>query len=232
MKQYNNEKAVISLTSWKGRIKTVGMTIYSIAKSCPGFHIVLVLSSQEFPNKENDLPAELRLLLSANVFELVWIYPNYKAFKKILFTSQLFDNIPVISADDDLIYIKNYAELLYQKWRSLPSSCIGLTSNQYIHLAQYDIADLWGYAQLFPPHFSKYIDLKLLDYIVAKGCIDDDELYNQIRIKHKVNAFSYQLPFGHNGYACENKQSTQNTSITQQRLSHKFNDSELYKAVL
>ena len=56
MKQYNGEKAIISLTSWKARINTVGLTLFSLYKRCPGFHIVLVLSEEEFPKKEAELP--------------------------------------------------------------------------------------------------------------------------------------------------------------------------------
>ena len=51
-KKYNGEKAIISLTSWKARIGTVAKTIFSLVKQCPGFHIVLVLSEEEFPQKE------------------------------------------------------------------------------------------------------------------------------------------------------------------------------------
>ncbi len=53
-KQYKGEKAVISLTSWKKRIHSVSRTIFSILSKCPGFHIVLVLSSEEFPKMEDD----------------------------------------------------------------------------------------------------------------------------------------------------------------------------------
>ena len=62
MKQYQGEKAIISLTSWKARIKTVGLTIYSLLTQCPGFHIVLVLSEEEFPKKERELPRDLVLI--------------------------------------------------------------------------------------------------------------------------------------------------------------------------
>jgi len=34
MKLYNNEKAVISLTSWKGRINQVSKTIDSLVAQC------------------------------------------------------------------------------------------------------------------------------------------------------------------------------------------------------
>lgn len=51
-KVYASEKAIISLTSWKKRIGTVSKTLYSLIKQCPGFHIVLVLSEEEFPRME------------------------------------------------------------------------------------------------------------------------------------------------------------------------------------
>lgn len=232
MKRYNGELGVISLTSWKGRINTVGFTIFSLHKSCPDFHIVLVLSVDEFPNKENDLPKDVLTLLHNNIFEILWVKRNYKAFKKILFTSELYKLVPVISADDDLIYVKNYAKLLYDKWLTCPTSCVGLTSNTVTAGNGFTIADLWGYAQLFPPHFSKYIDLRMLDYFIQYGCIDDDELYNQIRIANHVDAYSFQLPFATNGYACTNQHSNQDSCITNQRLTHKMNDKVLFQKVL
>ena len=116
MKQYNGEKAIISLTSWKARINTVGKTLYSLLKMCPGFHIVLVLSEEEFPKKEEELPEELMLFVDNDLIEILWVYKNYKAFKKVLFTMDKYRNVPVISADDDCIYIINYAQELYDIW--------------------------------------------------------------------------------------------------------------------
>lgn len=116
MKQYNGEKAIISLTSWKARINTVSKTLFSLIKQCPGFHIVLVLSEEEFPQKEQELPKDLMLFIDNNLIELLWVYKNYKSFKKVLFTMNKYKNIPVISADDDCIYTCNYAEKLYSSW--------------------------------------------------------------------------------------------------------------------
>lgn len=116
-KLYNREKAIISLTSWKARIHTVGLTIYSLLMNCPGFHIVLVLCEEEFPTKEQELPRDLKILLRAKIIEILWVQKNYKAFKKVLFTMDKYRSVPVISADDDCIYICNYAQELYEKWR-------------------------------------------------------------------------------------------------------------------
>lgn len=81
-KTYNNEPAIISLTSWTARINTVGLTIYSLAKNCPGFHIILCLAVDEFPNKEHNLPKSLLLLAARNIVEILWVEKNMKSFKK------------------------------------------------------------------------------------------------------------------------------------------------------
>ena len=60
-KKYNSEKAIISLTSWKARINTVSKTLFSLLKQCPDFHIVLVLSEEEFPKMMDEFPDELKL---------------------------------------------------------------------------------------------------------------------------------------------------------------------------
>lgn len=114
-KEYSGEKACISLTSWKARINTVSKTLYSLVKMCPGFHIVLVLSKDEFPLMEKELPDNLMLFVENKLIELFWIRPNLKSFKKVLFTMDKYRDVPVISADDDCIYTCNYAEELYDR---------------------------------------------------------------------------------------------------------------------
>lgn len=116
MKKYNGEKAIISLTSWKARINTVGLTLYSLYKQCPGFHIVLVLSEEEFPKKEAELPDSVMAFVEQDIIEILWVYKNYKSFKKIIFTMNKYKDVPIISADDDYIYRYNYAKELYDVW--------------------------------------------------------------------------------------------------------------------
>ena len=118
-KKYNGEKAIISLTSWKARINTVSKTLFSLIKQCPGFHIVLVLSEEEFPKMMDELPDNLKLFVDNEFIEVLWVYKNYKAFKKWAFTSDKYRDVPIISADDDCIYTSNYAQMLYDKWLKL-----------------------------------------------------------------------------------------------------------------
>lgn len=123
-KKYNGEKAIISLTSWKARINTVSKTLFSLLKQCPDFHIVLVLSEEEFPKMMDELPDELKLFTDNEMIEILWVYKNYKSFKKVLFTMDKYRTVPVISADDDCIYTCNYAQELYDRSKQINEKII------------------------------------------------------------------------------------------------------------
>lgn len=143
MKTYNNEKAIISLTSWKKRIDTAYKTIYTLLKYCPGFHIVLVLSSNEFPKKDAEMPKNIKLLIDNDLIEILWIKKNYKALKKVLFTMQKYPNVPIISADDDMLYTCNYAQELYSVYLDNKDKICTINAPEPIYTA--------GPSTLYPP---------------------------------------------------------------------------------
>lgn len=194
MKNYNGEKAIISLTSWTQRIQTVGYTIYSILKQCPDYHIVLVLSLDEFPNNVQGLPSDIQCLVDKNLIEILWVKKNYKSYKKILFTMEKYPTVPIISADDDFIYNWNYADALY---------------NQYIKhhtmvscTASYKLGKTWphGYAVLYPPNslLNDNIDFRpILDTLIANNCFHDDGLLGRLYYRNPSNpmAISLNLPW-------------------------------------
>ena len=130
-KKYNGEKAIISLTSWRARINTVSKTIYSLIKQCPGFHIVLVLSEEEFPKMMEELPENLKLFAENELIEVLWVYKNVKAMKKVLFTMDKYRDVPVISADDDCTYNCNYAQEMYDVWLKDKNSVVRYTDFNY-----------------------------------------------------------------------------------------------------
>ena len=110
-------KACIALTSWKKRINTVGLTIYNLFETCgPDYHIVLTLAEEEFPKKEQELPRDLVLMNKAGMFEILWCKRNLKSFKKWFYCAARYPKVPVISADDDCLYNRNYAAELYNAW--------------------------------------------------------------------------------------------------------------------
>lgn len=182
-KKYNGEKAIISLTSWKARINTVSKTIFSILQHCQGFHVVLVLSEEEFPKMIDELPDDLMLFVKNNLIEILWVYKNYKSFKKVLFTMDKYRDVPVISADDDCVYICNYAEELYQEWLKNKDYVITNNGNTYKNF-------YWsqGPNTLFPPDSFNFKIIK--KHLNKKELIEinnDDAYYGILFKLFKIN---------------------------------------------
>ena len=210
-KKYNGEKAIISLTSWKKRINTVSKTIYSLIKNCPGFHIVLVLSEEEFPEKT--LPNDLKLFVANNLIEVLWVYKNYKVFKKFIFTMNKYKTVPIICADDDCLYLTNYAEDLYNTWLKCPNMIINRLS--YINSGQ---------GLLFPPNCFNGIDLLTLKHKHLNLTSVDCYILALCK-KLKIQIY----------FECKNKITAQHTNISPIDMSrftkkeHKKLIMELYK---
>ena len=175
MKKYNEEKAIISLTSWSARINTVSKTIFSLLKMCPEFHIVLVLSEEEFPKKEKELPENLMLIVNSDLIELLWVFKNTKAFKKVLHTIDKYRDVPVISADDDCIYLCNYAEILYNMWIGNKDCSVCFNGRPYDNTVF-----TWGCATLYPPFCFKENGIKWVDEFAIK-LIEDDRYYAALK---------------------------------------------------
>lgn len=170
MKKYNGEKAVISLTSWKARIDTVHKTIENLLTMCPGFHVCLTLSQEEFPNGVFSLPRSLTDLEKANKIQILWYQENIKTFKKVLPALAEFD-VPVISADDDCIYTENYAQRLYDAWKSF--DCIHQIYSYHVDKFCWPYRFGNGPAVLYPPHCFSAFGLRCLSKEIRETGHDD-----------------------------------------------------------
>ena len=189
-KEYSGEKACISLTSWKARINTVSKTLYSLIKMCPNFHIVLVLSKDEFPLMEKELPDNLMLFIENKLIELFWIRPNLKSFKKVLFTMDKYRDVPIISADDDCIYTCNYAQELYDEWIESKKK-LGLISFRKSKQVGCPV----GCSLFHSPIIGKFYRSEFKKY--KRKNLQDDAFYFLVYTKHKI-------PFKalHNDFPC------------------------------
>ena len=172
-KQYDCERAIISLTSWKARINTVGLTIFSLLRHCSEFHIVLVLSLDEFPHKMNDMPNDLLLLIKNKMLEIIWVKTNYKSFKKVIFTMYKYNRTPIISADDDCIYICNYAAELLNAYNATQSIPINYRKSSFKYCT-------CGPATIYPPRLYNYI-IEKFSSLEAPGVQDDGFFSNIFR---------------------------------------------------
>lgn len=191
-----NPKGIIACTSWVSRIHGVALTLYSLVKQCRGFNVVLTLSSDEFPNKEDDLPKELRTMNRAGVIRIIWVKKNYKPFKKVLFAMQEYPDLPIISADDDCIYRYNYAEELYSAWEKNKKAIIAETVGDGVP---------WGYATLHPPkQYDTELLLRIADYCLDHKSYHDDLMFKLYAKRRRIpiismNHFTRDVVIFHNG---------------------------------
>jgi len=109
-KLYKSEqKIIVSLTSFSKRIQTVHLTIQSLLKqTILADKIILWLDEKEITRTE--LPSNLKDLES-EIFE-VRFCANYKSYKKLIPTLQLYPEATIVTFDDDIYYPNDQLERL------------------------------------------------------------------------------------------------------------------------
>lgn len=108
-------RLVVSLTSFPERMKDIHYTLYSLLnQSLKPDKLILWLTEEEFPNKENDVPDNV-LKLKNNGLAIKWC-KNIKSYKKLIPILKLYENDIIVTADDDIFYPTNWLELLYKSY--------------------------------------------------------------------------------------------------------------------
>ena len=112
----NNEKKkhklIISLTTFPGRIYDIKYTLFSLlTQTLQADEILLWLSEEEFPEKEQDILAELLEWIKAHGIIIKWCKKDICAFKKQIFSFQEYQEDIIVSDDDDIFYPKHGLEL-------------------------------------------------------------------------------------------------------------------------
>lgn len=173
---------IVSLTSWKGRINCpeVPKAIYSILrqKTKYKFKTVLVLSKLEFPNGVDDLPPTIKLFYENEMIEILWTNDNLKAYKKLYPTMQKYNNLPIMTTDDDIILWDTCIETFMNKHKENPSAILAEHSH---HVLSPDETVPYMF-RLFPPNSLYNLDLSYYTE-VYNGC--EDDVYISILAKLK-----------------------------------------------
>lgn len=114
-----NKKIIVSLTSYPARIDVVNTTIESILnQSLKANRIILWLAPEQFPNKEKDLPNKLVELKKYGLI-IDW-YHDIGSYKKLIPTLKLYPNDIIVTADDDVLYNKEWLNKLYKSYLANP----------------------------------------------------------------------------------------------------------------
>lgn len=207
-KKFNRELGIITLTSWKNRIDNVYITLCNLLEVCPNFHIVLALSEDEFPEKEKNLPNTLKKLVTNEYVEILWTPNNYKTCKKLIFTIEKYrkKKVPIITADDDCIYITNYAKELYDEYKE---------KNLYvIRYNMYNVKSSWQYSQgpctLYNPiTFNYFLNNKEMFFESSMAYKDDQVItkickQNRIKISYLHRGHIFPFIFANESNATNN----------------------------
>ena len=132
-----NLEFIISLTSFPERIQTVDKVISSILQTTVDkrlYKIVLVLSLEEFPNKEKDLPRQLINVVNSNDnVEILWHPRNIRSHKKLIPTLKKYPNIPILCIDDDIERNSEWLQMFIDDHRRYPKSIITMRCDYHIH---------------------------------------------------------------------------------------------------
>ena len=110
---------IISLTSFPGRIKTVDQTIETLLEQTwKADRVVLWLAESQFPKKDRELPKKL-LALRERGLEIRWC-EDWRSYKKLIPSLNEFPNDIIVTADDDLLYPRNWLEPLVYAYLKTP----------------------------------------------------------------------------------------------------------------
>lgn len=109
---------IVSLTSYPGRISTLFLTIESlIRQDYSNYIVVLYLSDDQFP--ERKLPSRLTRLVKRGLI-IKYVSGDIRSFKKLHYALQEYPNLPILTADDDIIYPRNWLSCFIKAHEKYP----------------------------------------------------------------------------------------------------------------
>lgn len=125
--QITNDTLIISMTSWPRRIKYVAKALFSIWKQNVDkelYHLVLVLAEPEFPNREKDLPTDLRLMIESGLVEIIWYNKNILSHKKLMPTLAKYPNNPILVCDEDIKRTEGWLKTFIEDHKKHPTDVL------------------------------------------------------------------------------------------------------------
>lgn len=119
----DDSNLIVSLTSFPERMPNIIYTLYSLLdQSIKPNRIILCLTEDEFPNKEEDIPTEV-LKFKEFGLTIKWC-EHLRSFTKLIPTLEEFPESVIVTADDDIYYPKNWLEILWKEHIKYPQDII------------------------------------------------------------------------------------------------------------
>ena len=133
--QEKREKQIIvSLTSFPARICLVPQVLERLMnQTLKPDRIILWLSEDQFPCREDDLPIRLVEMKNRGL-EIEWLNGDIRAYKKLLPALKRYPEELIITVDDDLLFGLDMVESLYEGHRRFPDAIIA----SRVHRVRFD----------------------------------------------------------------------------------------------
>ena len=150
-------QVIVAMTSWKGRLynELTGPVIFSfIEQESPvPFKVVLVLSSDEFPDREKDVPKGiLTMARGSERFEILWTKENTGPYKKFFPVRRKYPGLPIITVDDDSPAKPNFMKAMWKLHTKNPDRVIyGCDGTPYSWIGKHSIDCVRFGVGLYPP---------------------------------------------------------------------------------
>ncbi len=127
-----SKNLVVSLTTYNIRIHQVHLVIESIAKqSLKPTHLILWLDEKEF--SEETIPEILKRQRERGLE--IRFCQDYKSYKKLIPTLELYPNDDIVTIDDDILYPYYFLERLVKESRTYPKTVISYRAHKVSYSA-------------------------------------------------------------------------------------------------
>jgi len=119
-----DKKIIVSLTTFPARIKRVWLVVECLMRqSIKPDIIILYLAESQFPNKEVDLPNNLKKYVKKQQLTIKFV-DDLRSHKKYFYSFQDYTNDLVVLVDDDIFYPSYILENLIEMYEKFPDSII------------------------------------------------------------------------------------------------------------
>lgn len=117
------EKTIITLTTYPGRIKQVYYCLNSLLRQeTRPEKTILWLAESQFPNRYGSVP---KRILNLRKYGLeICFCEDYRSYKKIIPTALEYKDHVIVTADDDALYPEDWFKKLVEKHREYPENVV------------------------------------------------------------------------------------------------------------
>lgn len=184
----------VGITTWKKRInetyfKICLFRLIAQQQTKLNYKVCLVLSTDEFPNKNADIPNWITEMEKVcDNFEVIWVKENTRAYKKLDPVMEKYPNVPVITTDDNKLLTKDAIQKLYDEYTK--RKCILSCSNAWGFIDRTK-EFITGTPRLYPPNSLYPLDVNyfMKDFLGLQA-----DVFNAIRAVLK-NTPAFKLSY-------------------------------------